>query len=67
MRHDQRFLEAVRSEARIAERSLGIRKADVAIQLALRVAPSTIPPDAHGAAMRLVRLVFSLKRDVPAG
>lgn len=54
------------TEARIAERSLQIRRADLAVQLALRVAPSTIPADNHGAAKRLVRLVFSVKRDMPA-
>ena len=66
VRHRERLIQAVRSEAGIAERSLRIPRADVAVQLALRVAPSTIPTDTKGAANRLVRLVFSVKREMPA-
>lgn len=66
MRRLNRFVKAVQTEARRVEKTSGVQRTEVAVQLALRVKPSTIPADTEHAARRLVKLVFLIKRDVPA-
>ncbi len=54
------------SEARRAERKSGLARAEIAIHLAGRIAPGSLPQDSHRAAKRFVKLIFHVKKDVPA-